>query len=294
MKILITGSSGLIGKALIDNLKEDIVKFDLRKGLDLRNYYHVKKYVNQVDLVIHLGGLIPPKALINQEDTIEINYYGTQNIVRAIKESDKAIKLIFASSVSVFGYTQELNRLVNMTDPVFKIDFYTESKILAENYIKDNLSDFLILRLTGVLSADHKYSLDLLKESFKMPPYAKAEFILDKDVATAFQHAIINFRNVKGKTLIIGGGQSMQIRTRELIVRMFEAIGIQAPSEACYEQDMNKYYLNWYNTDLSQSLLMYQNHSFEEYIELLEQKKQVPKFLSKLIGHIIENMSPYR
>lgn len=293
MKVLITGSSGLIGQVLVDSL-DDVLCFDFKTGQDIRKYDQVKSFVDQADFIVHLAGILPPKALMNKENTMNINLKGTQNLVDAIKACERKLPLIYTSSVSVYGYTQQLNRFIEPDDHVYESDYYTETKLLAEAYIKSNLKEYVILRLAGVLSAKTSYSLDLLKESFKMPPHAKAEFVLDLDVATAIQHAMVNFRNVRGKTLIIGGGHSMQIRTRELMVRMFNALGIEPPREECYEKDTNKYYLNWYNTHLSQSLLMYQNHSFDEYIEMMAQKKKVPKLFSKFVGRMIENISPYR
>lgn len=94
-KILITGAYGFIGKNLVQHLIErkdvEIIKFGRGDSInDLENY------VFQSDIIYHLAGENRPKA-INEYD-INNNKF-TEKLCKFIKNSEKKIKLIFASSI---------------------------------------------------------------------------------------------------------------------------------------------------------------------------------------------------
>jgi len=79
--ILVTGSSGFIGKKIIEKLPESRIITDSRnsKRIDLRNIDEVLK-IDSADIVIHLGGKIPSKEL-KWNDYFNNNVFGTLNIL---------------------------------------------------------------------------------------------------------------------------------------------------------------------------------------------------------------------
>ena len=119
MKILITGAFGNIGKAVIaEALKRhhEIIAFDIdnkktRKSTrhyrnkidnvifgDIRDLETVKKAVQDSEIVIHLAAIIPPLSRKNRKLTMDVNYGGTENLIRAIKEGQSI--LILGSGIS--------------------------------------------------------------------------------------------------------------------------------------------------------------------------------------------------
>ena len=127
MKVLVTGSSGFIGKNLVSHLQEienlEIIKYDIDDTFD-----KIERNIDNIDFIFHLAG-------VNRPQTIEEFYQGnsdlTKKIVDLIKE--KNIPLLITSSIQA--------ALDND---------YGKSKKIAEEYIKDNLKKYYIFRLHNV------------------------------------------------------------------------------------------------------------------------------------------------
>ena len=118
MKILVTGSSGFIGKNLVDFLRQDsnneVIGFDKRPGEnkcvnylgDLTNLEDMLKATKDIDSVCHLGGV--GDVYLAFEDpplAVEANIYGTTNLMKScLKNGVK--KIIYASTWEVYGKPQ--------------------------------------------------------------------------------------------------------------------------------------------------------------------------------------------
>ncbi len=127
MKVLITGSNGFIGKNLKAHLNEiedvEIITYDVEDTID-----KIKDNLDEIDFIFHLAG-------VNRPQTPEEFYQGnsdlTKQIVDLIKE--KNIPLVITSSIHAE-----------------KDNDYGKSKKLAEDYIRENLSNYYIYRLHNV------------------------------------------------------------------------------------------------------------------------------------------------
>jgi len=134
----ITGSSGVLGRQLIKNLNFKYFIFNgrIEKKKDLQKWY----LKNKLDLVIHLAAIVPTYK-VNKEyrKAINVNFIGTKNLVDIINTCEHKPKWFFFSSTS-HVYKQKNNKrkiLENSkTKPNSKYGF---TKLLAENYIKDNI-----------------------------------------------------------------------------------------------------------------------------------------------------------
>ena len=160
-KILITGSSGFIGFHIakselekgnyvigVDNLNEyyDVkIKEDRLKVLkkyknflffkdDLNNnnfYKKLKKYFNDIDVVIHLAGQAGVRySIINPETYITNNILAYVKLLEFFKFSKKLRVLLFASSSSVYGEKGEKKSSNSSVDK--PISVYSASKISME------------------------------------------------------------------------------------------------------------------------------------------------------------------
>ena len=98
-----------------------------------------------------------------------------------------------------------------------------------------------------------------------------------------------------GQTILIGGGPRCQIRYRDYLFGMLEALGIGPLPEEAFGQ--LPYCTDWLDTEDSQRLLHYQRHSADEIIADIAVKVGWKRYLAMLNRPIVRRnilkMSPY-
>ncbi len=144
MKILITGSQGLIGRILIKNLSGhfDIYGLDMKDAedgkhfkADISNYDEldsVFKELGYVDCIVHLAG--DPRVDAEWESVLKNNIIGTRNIYECAKKYDVK-KVIFASSNHVTGMYED-SHIITINDPVRPDSDYGSSKAFGEIIVR--------------------------------------------------------------------------------------------------------------------------------------------------------------
>lgn len=235
MRLLITGAFGNIGKAVmsdaldrgheitvfeVDNEKtrKDAAKYrgEIKEVLfgDIRSPSDIQNAVRECDAVIHLAAIIPPASKKSRKFTMAVNYTGTVNLINAINESHRRIALVFTSSASVMGPTQDQDRVVERDDPLVVTGFYEESKIKCEEALREESDDYLIFRLAGVLPSFSGFSpvqaVSFIEEIFDMHPDMRLEMITDSDVATALvtgAEKLVSESTMKNQAYILAGGE---------------------------------------------------------------------------------------
>jgi len=282
MKVLLTGGFGNVGLSTLKELmnkdysvrvfevynrknRKIAKKFKNRIEItwgDLRNKEDVNTAVQNQDIVIHLAAIIPPLADANPGLTEFVNVGGTKNILDAIKKQLHKPKLIFTSSVAVYG-DRRYDPMIEVTDPLTSSrgDYYSITKISAEKLIRESGVDFAIFRLTYITSID-KLNMDPLM--FHMPLDTSIETCDTKDVGLALVNAI-ECDEVWGEIFNIAGGKKCRIIYREYLKDMMEIFGLGRnflPEEGFAEKD---FHCGFMNTNKSQNLLKYQKHTLEDY-----------------------------
>lgn len=115
MRVLVTGSEGHIGRRLVETLQSaghEARTFDrtARRGAkgdtehqigDLRDLFAVRRAVQGMDAVAHLGALAHDGAG-SPEDVLSVNVQGTWNVLLACVESDVK-RVVYFSSVNALG-----------------------------------------------------------------------------------------------------------------------------------------------------------------------------------------------
>jgi nucleoside-diphosphate-sugar epimerase len=130
--ILITGSSGFIGKHLIKKIPKYNIPIEKSgKKIDLRDKEKVLK-IKRVNTVIHLAGKTPYSKRLSNNEIFEHNILGTLNILEYCV-SKKVEKLIFVSS---YIYGNSKNNPINEKHVVQPHNTYAKSKYLAEELCK--------------------------------------------------------------------------------------------------------------------------------------------------------------
>jgi dTDP-4-dehydrorhamnose reductase len=157
-KVFITGINGLLGANLALEYKIqnsfyvsgcdlfdlcavpeiDYYKFDL---LDFSNYSEFFQKIKP-DVIIHCAANVDvDNCEIDKEFAYKLNVETTKTLAEVSGELNS--KLIFISSDAVFDGKKELYNEDDKTNPV---NYYGETKVLAENEVKKISRDFLIIR----------------------------------------------------------------------------------------------------------------------------------------------------
>ncbi|MFX1408824.1 MAG: NAD-dependent epimerase/dehydratase family protein [Promethearchaeota archaeon] len=300
MKILLTGPFGNVGLSTLEELLRrdyNIRAFDIKNKKnrkiakrfknqieilwgDLRNYEDIEKAAKSVDFVIHLAAIIPPIADKLPELAEEVNVEGIKNIIKAIKIQKNKPKLIFTSSIAVYGDRRN-NPMIILTDPLNPSngDYYATTKIKAEKIIRDSGIDFAIFRLTYITSVN-KLEMDPLM--FHMPLDTCIEICDTKDVGLALVNAI-ECNEVWGDTFHIAGGEQCRTSYRDYINNMMEIFGLGRNflPEQAYEQ--KDFHCGFMDTEKSQTLLNYQRHTLEDYYNEVKKKVGAKKFFMPMV-----------
>ncbi len=301
MKVLLTGAFGNIGKYTIYELLEkgyDVTCYDLKNKKNrkaaktlpeevkivwgnLRTGDNLQLAIKDQDIVIHLGFIIPPISEENPKLAYEINVDGTRRVVEAIKAQKNPPKLVFTSTIAVYGDAQHIAPPRKVGDPLNPVDHYGRQKIECEEIVRNSGIKWSILRLAAAPSIDWQRVDPIM---YDVPLTDRIEFVHPDDIALALANAA-GSKEIWGKILLIGGGKSCQIYQREFMEKALAMLGIgmlpeQAFGEKCYHTD-------WMDTEESQKLLKYQRHTYDNFLK--EQAKIFGKraFFIKLFRPII-------
>ena len=146
MKVLITGSNGMLGHDLIDVLdgKHELIK-TTSKSLDITDEDKVKDYIvnENPDIVINSAAYTDVDGCeTNEEIAYKVNGEGVKNLALACKVVD--CPLLHISTDYVFN--GENNKPWMEDDEVCPISIYGKSKLQGEEAIESILDKFFIIR----------------------------------------------------------------------------------------------------------------------------------------------------
>ncbi len=324
MRILITGGYGNIGIMVVrESLKRGhhVAVFEVKnkangkkartfekRGVitwfgDIRNPDDVKKATAGQDVVIHMAAILPPVSDRHPELCHQVNVGGTQNIIEAIGSMAEKPALVFVSSASVMGPTQDQKPPVKADAPLNPTDAYSSSKAAAETIVSASNTASCILRLAAVMPTILiiKSMIKMLTVIYDMPLDARCEIVLDEDVAFALVSAAENLTGtgeMKGKTGFIAGGRQngLQININAMLKGSLNPLGIALPAARLFSDDLNAYYLDWYDTEEIQSILHYQNHTYDQWQAMTKRNyrylKPIVTLLRPFVKRWLERQSP--
>jgi nucleoside-diphosphate-sugar epimerase len=300
MRVLLTGAFGNVGTSTLEELIKknyDITIFEVptKNNLktakrydscnivwgDIRKYDEVAKAVEGQDVVIHTAAIIPPLADQKPELAYAVNVWGTENVIKAMKSQEHQPKIIYTSSVSIYG-----DRVKN---PYIKVDDsprpngddeYAKQKLECERLIRSSGLEWAIFRLSYIVSAG-KLEMDPLM--FYMPLNTSLEPCHTKDVGTALTNAVEN-QGVYGKIFHIAGGARSRISYRNYLDRMIELFGLGRKLLPEWAFRKSGFHCGYMDTEESERLLKYQNHSLENYFNEVGKKVAPTRFFARLGG----------
>jgi UDP-glucose 4-epimerase len=169
MKILVTGSKGLIGRALCDELQRlniQVAKIDLNEVIghpnqgDIFDFDLLKKKAADCHGIVHLAAI--SRVIFGERNPSlcwKTNVQGTSNVIQAALSAEYNPWVIYASSREVYGQQNKLP--VKETDPVCPVNIYGESKAEAERIVFgariQGLST-VVLRFSNVYGSVHDHA----------------------------------------------------------------------------------------------------------------------------------------
>jgi len=158
--ILITGGGGFIGTALAERLVDQntVTLLDSNfennafrystiskssnirlANIDILNQDDLKDVVRDAQIIIHMAARLGVQEVIhNTKQTLDVNYIGTSNLLKAIGSNSECERFVFFSTSEVFGsnafrITENGNSILNsIQDPRW---CYSLSKLAAEHLV---------------------------------------------------------------------------------------------------------------------------------------------------------------
>lgn len=133
-RALVTGYNGFVGSHLA--AATDIIPFEDANGLvELLDASRVTKAVAALkpDFVYHLAGqAYVGDSFANPRPTYEVNFFGTLNLIEALKACGFRGRMLFAGSGDVYGQVLESELPLREDRPLRPLNPYAVSKIAAE------------------------------------------------------------------------------------------------------------------------------------------------------------------
>lgn len=197
MKVMVTGSNGMLGTDLCEILRSygyDVIPVT-QNDFDITDLEHTLKVIkqNNPQIVIHPAAYTNVDACEENVDlAYKINSIGARNVAVACKEIDAA--MVYVSTDYVFdGQGNQPYKELDITAPQ---SIYGKSKLAGENYVRDILSKYYIVRTAWLYGKNGKnfvttmielskkmYQLKVVNDQNGCPTYTK-------DLSTAIAQLI--------------------------------------------------------------------------------------------------------
>ncbi|MCX6801454.1 MAG: NAD-dependent epimerase/dehydratase family protein [Candidatus Diapherotrites archaeon] len=210
MRILVTGSSGMVGRFLVaelKNRKHSVKEFDATNGHDVLDMEEVQKAVKGADAVFHLAAVIE-----NENPKLwEVNVKGTENLIGAAIKA-KVRKFVLLSSTGVYGFTK---KTVDEKSPLNPENKYEESKLAAERavFLHKNEIDAFVVRSAMILGPNKYWAkmFKMIRKKMPLPCDGKNSFqvIHVKDVANGLIAAMQKGKS--GEIYLLGGDEKITL-----------------------------------------------------------------------------------
>lgn len=312
-RVFLTGATGVMGSAGLKELLRYPDKYQItvlarstqvnKKKLksyegqgvriiwgDLENSECLKKGIENSDIVLHVGGMVSPKADLYPEKTMKVNVNSMSHIAEIVKdierkEEGRAIKVVYIGSVAQYGSKMPPDHWGKIGDPlnVRPDDAYAMSKKKAEEILKEaSLKKWVSIRQTSILH------IGLLKNIgnpmiFHTPLNGVLEWITTEDSGRLLERVCRPEvpDSFWGKCYNAGGGEKFRIVNLDFERKLLKALGCPSP-EKIFEPNWfceKNFHGMWFkDSDILDSILHYRDSedSFDKAISRM--KRTLPLY----------------
>jgi nucleoside-diphosphate-sugar epimerase len=261
---------------------------------DVRDRAAMDAVLRDVDCVVHLAFLIPPPALERPAVAQSINVEGTRTVLAAACAAAAPPRLVFASTLDVYGATDHLPPPRSVGDPVQRTDAYSAHKIDCERLVAASGLAAVVLRYADVPPIAVRGPHPMM---FRVPLAQRFEMIHPEDAGLATARAAMHpeLWAAGVRTLNIGGGPRCQLLYRDYIGGFLEAMGVGMLPEEAFSTE--PYCTDWLDTEESERLLRYQRKTFEDVVRetraLLGLRVPLARVLRPLVRAGMLSLSPH-
>ncbi len=302
-RIVVTGAFGNVGRSVLSALAEQRAKKEIEVIAFERPSRANRAYARQAGAwlrvvwgsvtdpsaleaaisgatgVIHLAAIIPPAADRDPEEARRVNEGGTASVVAAIKARAPGARLVFSSSVAIYGDRVADYHISADDEPApCEDDPYAKQKVRCEDLVRSSGIEWVICRLSYIVWRK-KLRLDPLM--FRMPLATHVELCHTRDTGLALVNALWS-DEARYRILNIAGGPSCRTTFREYLRRMLGLFGLGSSSFLREEAFSRRgYHCAYLDSEVSERILHYQRTGIEDYYD--EVRKET-RFLRPFIA----------
>lgn len=264
-------------------------KIDILYG-DITDESLLAQAVQGVSAIIHNVSLLPPFTETKPELAYKVNVTATKTLIKLAEQQEQKPLLVYPSSFTVFAEKQNKFHVYQPSDAVKASDNYTSHKLEVEDALKQSQLPWVVVRIgvsvdARTLKTDRATFAKLLKVSADNP----MEYVHPKDVALAMCNAISQPEAI-GKVLLLGGGKNCQITQHDFLSIAFAAFGLKLAKNV-HGQDY--FYTHWLDTEESQRLLQFQQHTIDDYRQEMMDKVKGIRCVVKPLSFLINPILPF-
>ncbi len=276
--VLVTGGAGSMGRLVCTRLTAEghsVRAFDLASANfealpddvsthsgDLTTPSDVRSAVRGVDAVVHLAAILPPVADQQVELARRVNVVGTQIVVDAIRAHVPTARLVFSSSVSVYGVTAHDGEVAT-SQSYNPDDNYATTKTESEQIVVNAGLDSCVLRISGV-------SIPVFQEppaEWPFLPDQRIEFVHREDAVNAIIAGVTAELDGATRVVNVSGGSTWRMTGAQYVADYFGMIEVDL-EDAIYQSAPGHF--AWYSEEGANDVLDYRQHPYPLYLEQLQ------------------------
>ena len=180
-KILIIGSSGILGKYLYHYIKNKHIVYNnglKKRKVNLLKYNKTEKYINKIkpNLIINCSAITDIDYCDkNKKHAYQVNVLVIQNIIKILKKNKIKCTII---QISTDQFYNNKNHLKNTENKKNFLNFYTKTKLMVESECMKVKSIIIRTNFFGKSNSKKKSFTDWVYKNFK----SEKNFYLFKDV----------------------------------------------------------------------------------------------------------------